>query len=153
MKYSKLFTLVIMQTEKTMTYSQLLTLVTSRITKIKLLKLSAKQQTSVASEAFRKYRNIYNSVLRASKNFTLRISLKVTVKIHVKSGNSSKRYQLAKNQQVLLINFKLMGKQSKINRKSLSTSTNFSPKFAKKFQILSPPLLLVTLVPSMLLIL
>ena len=33
-------------------------LLTSRLTKIKLLKLSAKLQTSVASEAFRKYRNI-----------------------------------------------------------------------------------------------
>ena len=51
-------------------------LLTSRITKIKLLKLSAKLQTSVASEAFRRYRNIYNSVLRASKKLYYKDQLK-----------------------------------------------------------------------------
>ena len=51
-------------------------LLTSRITKIKLLKLSAKLQTSVASEAFRRYKNIYNSVLRASKKLYYKDQLK-----------------------------------------------------------------------------
>ena len=42
-------------------------LLISRITKIKLLKQSVKNPNIVSSEAYRKYRNIFNSVLRASK--------------------------------------------------------------------------------------
>ena len=51
-------------------------LLISRITKIKLLKQSVKNPNIVSSEAYRKYRNIFNSVLRASKKLYYKDQLK-----------------------------------------------------------------------------
>ena len=51
-------------------------LLISRLTKIKLLKQSVKNPNKVSSEAYRKYRNIFNSVLRASKKLYYKDQLK-----------------------------------------------------------------------------
>ena len=101
-------------------------LLISRSTKLNLLKQSAKLQNIAAAESYRKYRNIFNSVLRASKKLFYKEQLKNN------SKNPRKIWELIKEVST--------GKKSshaieklKINDKSVNDKQEIAEHFNKFF--------------------